>query len=214
MRLNSLSSTLISRTDCCDRSASRFKFYVRPNNTSFDFIVSIMTLGGKNSVPQQTIDRLHEVWYAINGLEPSYPTSAELPALYEGANGKGAVLPHGVSFYFDIHPKHALPDLKLQLDASKHAKSDLAAAEAVSRYFIRHGRADGARAYMNMLQGIVSKEEMRTRRGLLAFFSFAFKQDEIDITSYFNPQIYRRFYEIRAELKGSPVVRQRRSLFE
>lgn len=173
-----------------------------------------MTLGGRKSVPEQTIDQLREVWYGINGLQQSYPTSAELPTLYEGPNGSGAALPHGVSFYFDIHPKHALPDLKLQLDASKHAKSDLAAAEAVCDYFSRHGRGSGARSYMNMLQGIVSKEEMRSRRGLLAFFSFAFKQGEIDITSYFNPQIYRRFYEIRAELNGSPVVRQRRSLFE
>ena len=173
-----------------------------------------MTLGGRKAVPESSIAQLKEVWYGINGLEDTYPSTAELPTLYGSIADGGHALPHGVSFYFDIHPKHALPDVKLQLDASKHAKSDLAAAEAASGFFERHGRAEGARAYMNMLQGIVSKEEMRTRRGLLAFFSFAFKQGEVDITSYFNPQCYRRYYEIRAELNGSPVVRQRRSLFE
>lgn len=205
--------------DCCKAEVSRFKFYVMTRNTSFDHIAAVMTLGGRKPAPSETIDQLRELWYQLKGLEADFPASAELPSpdgngAVNGSGGGKYNNPNGITFYFDIHPKYALPHVKVQIDVSKHAKSDMAAAEAVTGFLQRRGRGRDAQAYMNVLLGMVPAEELRTRRGLQAFFAFAIKNGEIDITSYFLPQVYRRFAEIKAELNKTTIVRQRRSLFE
>lgn len=186
--------------DCCKPEDARVKFYVVSRNTSFDHIVAIMTLGGRKSVPAKLIDQLRELWYALKGLDANFPTSDQLPVPHEeGAN------PNGLSFYFDIQPRHALPDVKAYFDVGKHAKSDMAAAEAVVSFLERHGRDRNPRAYLNVLRGMVPAEELHSRRGTQAFFSVAFKKGEIDITSYFIPQVYRRFAQIKAELDEDTV---------
>jgi hypothetical protein len=79
----------------------------------------------------------------------------------------------------------------------------------------RRGQEKEARAYLNVARGMVSDEDLRTRRGFQAFFAFAFKNGEVDITSYFLPQIYRRFAETQADLSAPASPRwQRRSRFE
>ncbi|KAL9094768.1 MAG: hypothetical protein Q9165_003039 [Trypethelium subeluteriae] len=198
--------------DCCRPKDARVKFYVVSRNTSFDHIAAIMTLGGRKPAPPGLIRQLRELWYALKGLDFDFPTSDQLPVPDEGA--ASATNPNGLSFYFDIQPGHALPDVKAYFDVSKHSKSDMAAAEAVVSFLERHGRGPNPRAYINVLQGMVPVEELQTRRGVQAFFSVAFKKGEIDITSYFIPQAYRRFAEIKAELNEDTVVRQRRSRFE
>jgi hypothetical protein len=45
--------------------------------------------------------------------------------------------------------------------------------------------------------------------GAQAFYSVAVKKEELDITAYFIPQVYRRFASVQVELNG-----QRRSRFE
>ena len=217
-----LTPTGTTAIDCCSSEVSRFKVYMVTRNTSFDHVAAIMTLGGRKPVSTETIDGLRELWYGLKGLEPDFPTSAEPPPPHANgaANGVGGANPVGVTCYFDIHPKYALPHVKAQIDVTKHAKSDMAAAEAVTGFLERRGRGRDAKAYMNVLRGMVPAEDLRTRRGgrgvqaVQAYLAFAFKQGEIDITSYFLPQVYRRFAETKAELDKPTVVRQRRSLFE
>ncbi|KAJ5738174.1 VrtC [Penicillium malachiteum] len=203
--------------DCCKPETSRFKVYVTTSNTSFDHIAAVMTLGGRKPESAKSLAQLRGLWYGLKGLSPDFPTSTEAPSLLI-ANGDGtAALSNlntsGVTFYFDIHPKYTVSHVKIQVDVSKHASSDLVGIEAVTGFLQRRGQERDARAYMNLLRGMVPEEELRTRRGLQAFFAFAIKNGEIDITSYFLPQVYRRFDYIQAEMNPSTRTGQRRSRF-
>ncbi|GFF43086.1 7-dimethylallyltryptophan synthase [Aspergillus udagawae] len=192
--------------DCCKVQDSRVKFYVATNNTSFDHIANVMTIGGRRPLSEEVLNKLRELWYELNGLPADFPTSEQVPA--------GSVeLPsghHGVGFYYDIQPSLALPDVKAFINVRKHAKSDLSAAETVIGFLERHGQGHhNPRAYLNVLRDIVPAEELETRVAAQAFYSVAVKKEELDITAYFIPQVYRRFASVQVELNG-----QRRSRFE
>ncbi|KAL4948106.1 aromatic prenyltransferase [Aspergillus filifer] len=203
--------------DCCAPAASRFKVYVTTDNTSFDHIAAVMALGGRKPESARSIAQLKGLWYGLKGLDPAFPTSAEPPRNANngkgGSNGSANANISGVTFYFDIHPKYPFPHVKLQVDVSKHSSSDLEAIQAVLGFLELRGQGEDAQAYLNVVRAMVTDEELRTRRGLQAFFSFAFKKGEVDITSYFLPQVYRRFAETQAELSPSPRPR-RRSRFD
>ncbi|RMD42780.1 hypothetical protein DV735_g2319, partial [Chaetothyriales sp. CBS 134920] len=201
-------------TDCCSADISRFKVYVTTSNTSFDHIAAVMTLGGRKPESPQSLAQLKELWYGLKGLDAAFPTSAEPSNYVDRAAVKNNPNLSGVTFYFDIHPKYTYPHIKLQVDVSKHSASDIAAIEAVMRFLERRGQGQDARAYLNVARGMVSDEELRTRRGFQAFYAFAFKKGELDITSYFLPQIYRRFPEIEAGSSPTSPRSQRRSRFE
>ncbi|KAB8074616.1 putative dimethylallyl tryptophan synthase [Aspergillus leporis] len=192
--------------DCCRVQDSRVKFYVATRNTSFDHIATVMTLGGRRPLTKEILNQLRELWYELNGLASDFPTSEQVPSV---AQDEGPSSHHGVGFYYDIQPQLALPDVKMFIDVRKHAKSDMAAAETVVSFLERHGRGPNPRPYLNVLRDIVPAEELETRTGAQAFYSVAVKKDELDITAYFIPQVYRRFASVQVELNG-----QRRSRFE
>ncbi|KAL4925853.1 prenyltransferase nscD [Aspergillus undulatus] len=203
--------------DCCAPAKSRFKVYVTTANTSFDHIAAVMALGGRKPESEGAIAQLKELWYAVKGLDQEFRTSEQPPQLANGdgsGNGKGPANANvsGVTFYFDIHPKYPYPHVKLQIDVSKHSASDWDAIQAVLGFLERRGQGADAQAYLNVVTAMVSEEELRAKRGLQAFFSFAFKNGEVDITSYFLPQIYRRFAETQAEL--GLTSSRRRSRFD
>ncbi|GKZ73325.1 aromatic prenyltransferase (DMATS family) [Aspergillus niger] len=207
--------------DCCKQEVSRFKVYVTSHSVSFDQIAAVMTLGGRKPAPQRALEQLRELWYGLRGLEADFPTSEEptaRPCVYSGPglpNGRSGAVPNanlsGLTFYFDVHPKYALPHVKMQVEVSKHSESDWAAIQTVTGFLERRGQGRDAQAYMNVVRGMVTEEELRTKRGFQAFFALAIKNEEIDITSYFLPQVYRRFAQIQEELSETG---RRRSRFD
>ncbi|KAJ6443401.1 C-1-tetrahydrofolate synthase [Purpureocillium lavendulum] len=202
--------------DCCTADTSRFKVYVTTSTTSFDHIAAVMTLGGRKPESSQSLAQLKDLWYGLKGLDAGFPTSSEPPSgLHGGSAVNGNANISGVTFYFDIHPKYPYPHVKLQVDVSKHSPSDISAIRAVMSFLERRCQGQDARAYLNVARGMVSDAELRTKRGFQAFYAFAFKKGEVDITSYFLPQIYRRFAETQGELSAPASPRlQRRSRFD
>ncbi|KAI7233599.1 hypothetical protein KC330_g5308 [Hortaea werneckii] len=172
--------------DCISPTVSRFKFYVMNTSASFDHIAAVMTFGGRKEVDLEHLKELRQLWYRLKGLPDDFPDSAEppLPATNGVSNG-AAVAGNvtGLSFYFDLHPKHVLPDVKMQVDLSRHATTDLAAAEAVASFLESHGQPHYAAAYMNVLHAFVSREELAAERGVHAYFSFSLKPDGLEIKS-------------------------------
>lgn len=214
---NYLSVNGTMAVDCIRPEKSRFKFYTMNSGTSFDHIASVMTLGGRKSVSQATLYELRELWYGLKGLPHHFPTGSEIPGMTIDGLAHGGAQPgnaSGLSFYFDLQPALPLPDVKMQVDLSKHATKDWAAAGVVVDFLCRHGQSHYAQAYLNMLQSMVPIEELMTVRGMLAYFSFSIKEDQIEIKSYFNPQAYRRYFKHKHLLEESPVRRSRRSRFE
>ncbi|KAJ5909053.1 VrtC [Penicillium taxi] len=210
--------------DCCAAATSRFKVYVTTDTLAFNHFAAVMALGGRKPESPQSLAQLKELWYGIKGLAADYPTELEPPLsnindvglsdAYNSSNNKN-VNTSGVTFYFDIHPKYPFPHVKMQVDVSRHSKSDLDAIQAMIGFLKRRGQGEDGQAYLNVVHGMVSENELRTCRGLQAFFAFAFKDGELDITSYFLPQCYRRFGQIQAELSPALSPRsQRRSRFD
>lgn len=206
--------------DCCNPDVSRFKVYVTTNNLAFDHIAAVMTLGNRISAPSHTLDQLRELWYGLKGLPMDFPSSEQPPdavcaSNHHNPNAKGSPVSNanitGVTFYFDIHSKYRVPHVKLQVDVSKHTADDMAAIEAVTQFLRRRGQGRDAAAYLNVVRGMVSEDDLRTKHGLQGFFAFAVKHGEIDVTSYFLPQVYRRLSQVLTE--DSPP-RNRRSRFD
>lgn len=204
--------------DCISKEKSRFKFYTMNTGTSFDHIASTMTLGGRKPVPQATLDQLRELWYGLKELPLDFPTSSEVPSTDNAPNSNsGGAQPgnaSGLSFYFDLQPKFSLPDVKMQVDLSKHAANDWAAAMVIVGFLRRHGHGHYAQSYLNVLQSMVPVEELKSMRGILAYFSFSIKNNDIEIKSYFNPQAYRRFNSYKFSRSESFSTWSRRSRFE
>ena len=215
MTTDSDGSQLIPRgtigIDCGRPQDAGIKCYVVTHSTSFDHIAAIMTLGRRNPISAEMIDQLRELWYTLRGLEANFPTSAQLPSNKDvTVNEGGGPIP----FQFNIFSQHSLTSVKAYFRVGDHAKSDIAAAKALTGFLERHGRRRYTKAFLNVLKGLSSTEELQTRRGAQGYISVAFKKGELDITSYINPQVYRRFNEIKADLNKATVVRQRRSRFE
>ncbi|MCJ1319460.1 hypothetical protein MMC15_004796 [Xylographa vitiligo] len=203
--------------DCIDADRSRFKFYTMNTGTSFDHIENVMSLGGRKSVSRTALDALRELWFGLKGLPLDFPTSSEVPSVDVGRSTNGTASAgnvSGLSFYFDIHPQHPLPDVKMQVDLGKHAQNDWDAATVVTDFLRRHGQAHYAQAYLNMLQSMVPIDELQSCRGVLAYFSFSIKKDQVEIKSYFNAQAYRRYYHNGRESARTSPKSQRRSLFD
>ncbi|KAK5677633.1 hypothetical protein LTR17_027696, partial [Elasticomyces elasticus] len=203
--------------DCVSKEKSRFKFYTMNTGTSFDHIASVMTLGGRKVVSQTVLNDLRELWYGLKALPTDHPTSSELPGfkLSEGVNGTALVgNASGLSFYFDLHPQLSMPDVKMQMDMSKHTTSDWAAAAVVVGFLRRHGQAHYAQAYLNVLQSMVPTDELKVTRGVLAYYSFSIKKDQVEIKSYFNPQAYRRYAKHELLRCYSTYAVDRRTLTE
>ncbi|KAH8658373.1 tryptophan dimethylallyltransferase-domain-containing protein [Xylariales sp. PMI_506] len=203
--------------DCIDANKSRFKFYVMNKGTSFDHIENVMSLGGRRPLSRTALNDLRELWFGLKGLPMDYPTSLEVPAVDVGESTNGTASSgnvSGLSFYFDIHPQRPLPDVKMQVDLGKHAKNDWEPATVVTDFLSRRGQAHYAQAYLDMLQSMVPIEELQSCRGVLAYFSFAVKGDQVEVKSYFNAQAYRRYHQNRRGTNHRSPKSQRRSLFE
>ncbi|GAB7352929.1 hypothetical protein MBLNU459_g3511t1 [Dothideomycetes sp. NU459] len=203
--------------DCIDAGRSRFKFYTMNKGTSFQHIQDVMSVGGRKLVSSTAWDALRELWNGLKGLPADFPTSSEVPNVDVGRSTNGTASAgnaSGLSFYFDIHPQHPLPDVKMQVDLGKHAKTDWDAATVVTDFLCRHNQARYAQSFLNMLQSMVSIDELQSCRGVLAYFSFAIVKDQVEIKSYFNAQAYRRYHHNgRGAARPSPKG-QRRSLFD
>ncbi|GBF61898.1 prenyltransferase [Trichophyton mentagrophytes] len=192
--------------DCCKLQDTRVKIYVITRNTSFDHIAAIMTLGGRRPISEELLGQLKALWYELKGAPAELPSSEQLPVQTKPDGSKNPIV---VPFYFDIQPRLALPDVKAYIDVSTSPVSDLAAANAVVRHLEQHGSGQNPKAYLNVLKDITPVEELETQKGALAFYSVAVKKNELDITSYFNPQVYKRYFAHEVHLNG-----QRRSVFE
>lgn len=56
----------------------------------------------------------------------------------------------------------------------KHAKNDMAAAEALIGFLKRHGKGRSTDAYLDVLHALPSAEELQTRHGVQGVVSASF----------------------------------------
>ncbi len=166
--------------DCVPPKDSRVKVYMRTPGTSFDHVLSIMTLGGHKEIGGRA-DR-----------------GAEGALVYSAGSGE-RISPRPKSFlttattqpvflYFDIKPGSKVPDVKGYIPVRHYAKTDSVVADGLCDFLKKRGRGRYAEAYQSMLRGRASDGKINTRPGVQTFISFSFpKKGGLSLSSYMNP---------------------------
>ncbi|KAF5642997.1 hypothetical protein F25303_6369 [Fusarium sp. NRRL 25303] len=176
---------LILGIDCMAPEKSRIKVYMRTPGTSLSHIISILSLGGRRPLSQDSIDEIKELWCATLDLDQDISDDDDLPRVDHETSG--------MLFYFDIKPSAYLPEVKGYIPVRHYGRSDLAIAHGLIGFLEKRDRAKYKDRYLEMLKGLAKEVEMPSSRGLHTYVSFGIGKDgHLQLTSYFSPQVYHR----------------------
>ncbi|KAF5541977.1 aromatic prenyltransferase [Fusarium mexicanum] len=182
---------LILGIDCMAPEKSRIKVYMRTPGTSLSHIISILSLGGRRPLSQDSINEIKELWCATLDLDQDISDDGDLPSIDHETSG--------MLFYFDIKPSSHLPDVKGYIPVRHYGRNDLAIAHGLIGFLEKRDRAKYKEQYLEMLKGFAEQAELSSSRGLHTYISFGIGKDgHLQLTSYFSPQVYRRL----AKAKG------------
>ncbi|KUI71475.1 4-O-dimethylallyl-L-tyrosine synthase [Cytospora mali] len=168
--------------DCVNPCQSRLKIYVRSPRTSFDFVRNVMTLGGLRSGLDDVAEQFHDLWKLTLDLDPSFPSSEELPNRQHTTSG--------TCFYFDVAPHSSVPDVKAYIPVRHYAKSDRQVGQGLIKFLEKHGRADYAQKYMHAVESLATTDGIDASTGIQTYVSCAYQKNQVSMTSYLSPQMY------------------------
>lgn len=173
---------------------SRLKFYFQTASSSFQSVRETMTLDGRIKVPEKRLQQLRSLISAVVGVEDDYPEDKQvLPTVQKG--DEISYLPTGVNgfaYYFDIAPGSQLPDVKLYVPMHYYGHDDLSLANALTSWMKSNDRGQYCDRYMAMLERIAYHRRLDSRKGLQSYVSCMIKKDDLDITTYLDPEAFHR----------------------
>lgn len=137
----------IAAVDCVRTSVSRVKIYLRSRQTSFDSVVSMMTLGGKLRVgSKQGLASLQELWRLVFSLDLSVATSDPLhPNHHRTA---------GILYCFALTPGRQSPKSKVYIPVKHYGKNDLEVARGLSKYLTSRNKRLHGLDYVEAVQNL------------------------------------------------------------
>lgn len=169
-----LAITGTTGVDCLSIEDAHVKCHAISQDASFDYIETVLTLGGSKVVSSKALAQLRELL--------SVMIDSDGPAAPRSSVNAHTVSSRGVSFIFEVNPADAMPKIRLEVDITKQANSPFHIVQAVSTFLAQRGQGIEAQAYMNVLHGILgepygpvngSREyEINAWRGLQASFTF------------------------------------------
>ncbi|OCK77494.1 aromatic prenyltransferase [Lepidopterella palustris CBS 459.81] len=179
--------------DCIEPSKSRLKLYVGSTHTSFESIISVMTLGGKIKNVENGIDQLRELFGLVLGLKKDFSWSDDtlVQDPFDANLAHPFDLYRNMTYYFDIAPGSALPDVKFYIPVIRYAKSDNDVAAGLARFLRLHGRGQFVDGFLTSLEKIRERHAAHSGHRIQTFIAAAFQKDgSLALTSYMNPGIY------------------------
>ncbi|KAI0393716.1 dimethylallyl tryptophan synthase GliD1 [Xylariaceae sp. FL0594] len=186
---------------------SRLKFYFQTPHTSFSSVREIMTLGGRISVPESSLQDLRSLIGAVTGIGEDFPENEEVPCAAEydpAAKDNFVELPillSGYLYYFDIAPGAALPDVKFYSPVRRYGRDDLSLATATVEWMNAHGRAGYGERFLSMLHSLAQHRRLEEGKGIQTYVSCLIRKNgELDITTYLGPEAFDPA-RLRAEKK-------------
>jgi len=126
--------------DCIDPARSRIKIYLRSQQTSFNSVIDMMTLGGKlPSMTEKGLISLDDLWCSVLSLDHSGMNLRE--QTHRTA---------GILYYFELKAGSTLPKSKVYIPAKHYGGNDQAVARGLSKFLGKRGQcmADGS-TYLN-----------------------------------------------------------------
>jgi DMATS type aromatic prenyltransferase len=198
---------------------SRLKFYFQTSRTSFKSVREIMTLGGVLHVPEEKMQDLKSLIYAVTDLPEDFPEEDEAPLTQHYApsakdNFKELdILLAGYIYYFDIAPGGSLPDIKFYTPVRRYGPNDFKLAAGITKWMTEHGRGEYCGRFMEMLQNLSQHRRLQDGKGIQTYVSCLFKKNgDLDITSYLGPEAFDQGRVKRTDSgRSSPRSTRRRS---
>jgi DMATS type aromatic prenyltransferase len=181
--------------DCIEPAKSRLKLYAVSGHTSFDSVVSVMTLGGKIQCTEESITELADLFRLVLGLPEDFSRKAELLVSenYDAnvAHKWWAGWKKVFAYHFDIGSSTSLPDVKAYLPVDTCGKSEREVAAGLKAFLESRGRgkySDGFLSFVRMLlEDFPSDNKLRAHTWIACWF----KNGELHMTSYVAPWVNR-----------------------
>ncbi|KUL82979.1 hypothetical protein ZTR_10298 [Talaromyces verruculosus] len=174
----------IEALDCIDPSQSRIKIYLRSSRTKFNDVLDMMTLGGQISTHIQgaLLESLKSIWCSVLSLEEK-DLDADLPV----NNHRTA----GILYLAELRPGCHVPKIKVYIPAKHYGKNDLSVAQGISTFLSSRGNsfADGS-DYLTGAKQLCHHRNLEDGLGFHTYVSAAVDENGLDVTTYFNPEIY------------------------
>ncbi|KAI1192370.1 aromatic prenyltransferase [Nemania serpens] len=180
--------------DCVGPAKSRLKLYASSPKSSFAFIASVMTLGGRIPSMDRGIEELRSLLTSVLGLDgEAFSSTDELVVRnpFDPSLAHAFDLYSRMTYYFDIAPNSALPDVKLYIPVIRYARSDDAVAAGLAEYLRGRQREQHHEGFVRALAKIGERHAQGSGHRLQTYLAVAFQRDgSLAITSYLNPGIY------------------------
>lgn len=171
--------------DCVEPSKSRIKIYVRIPHTAMNKVCDAYTLGGRLTSPsvQTGVKVLKELWPLLLHVPEGLSDDDELPS-----NSHRTA---GTIFNFEIRPGGKFPEPKIYVPVKHYAKSDMAIAKGLSKFFALKGWNDAAQSYENDLAEVFPAHDLENSLGTHTYVSYSYKKTTgVSMTMYYSPKIY------------------------
>lgn len=172
--------------DCVDPLVSKLKIYLRSQETSFDSVCSILSLGGSiKAWNSEAIGELWELWRLVLNLPPNrHSTSENLETVTHETSG--------MLYNFDVQPNNILPTSKLYIPVKHYGQNDRMIAQGLMTFLRRRGRTGHAGKFMKALGRLCWYRKLEDSCGLQTYISCAVKDGRLNLTSYISPDIHHR----------------------
>lgn len=172
--------------DCVDAQYSRLKLYCWSRETSFEYVMKVLTLGEENSpLTPLLLAELFPLWKSVFGCPDDFSvtdTLTELPGE-----------PPGVLYNFEFRPGSRSISPKLYIPAKHYGVSDGCVAYGLTNYLRHRGRGKYVGAYLDLMQSMSQYKSLGSTRGMQTYIQVGFtKGPSLSLTSYISPQIYHK----------------------
>ncbi|KAJ7802995.1 tryptophan dimethylallyltransferase-domain-containing protein [Mycena olivaceomarginata] len=171
--------------DCLEPAKNRAKVYIRTQNSSFNDIVELLTLGGRISdeYVAQTVSAMRHLWRLFfPGVADDTPLSSKRGPEY---------YPTGFLIYYEMSLGRAVLVPKVYIPVRHYCDSDSQIATALSRYFKDVGLDEVGERYHADLKQMFMHRDLATRTGVHTYVGICTKDsDGPMIYNYLSPEAF------------------------
>ncbi|KAF8519642.1 aromatic prenyltransferase [Hysterangium stoloniferum] len=196
----------IVAVDCVPSKQNRVKIYARTPRTSLSNLRRFLTLGRDlhttSAATQRAYEQIKLMWYLLFPAlaDPKFD-DVEAPVSDPGH------LTGGLLWYYELRGGHPEPFPKVYLPVRHLCRDDEQVVQAVETFYRTVGNVSAADRYARDVRETFSHRPLSSRAGIHTYITFAAKQDDVEITSYFNPECYAPEYGSCLEAKVAQRLR-------
>ena len=172
--------------DCVDPSLSRLKLYVRSQETSFESVKHMLTLGSKKRTPEIThaLDQLRQLWDLVFNHLVRGDDMSSLPPTSSGTAG--------ILYNYDISTSSSRPNPKIYLPIRHYSASDMDAVDGLSKFLEARQAQRFLEGYRRVVLRAKELSRCKLESGYQTYLAVGFKKGgDLSLCSYLTPQIYR-----------------------